>query len=317
MDRDPTDQIDFGLPDIIGTGPQVGFQPTLAGNFNLTCYYDTNGNNSYDSGEELRVLRWASVRTQFVSDSSFIRSNSVFVGSSNGVSTGSATVHAMDLQVDVILEGGGTNAMIGVDRVTLGNVGTLWHADDFVVNYPVPTPAPPAPGNVAGTESENSGGPVPMVDTHRVTHGNQPTGGDTAFRANSQNNNLGAGPGGLGQIRRVVSFDSPAFGWDYLHPTTQNPWSATVNGNAFREFIAGFSTSFPRNYVVIAFGEYSVVANGVNSSGTWASNSTAAVTSTSLTNRVSTNFTPQVGNASGVQVLGLSFVAEVHMDHNP
>jgi hypothetical protein len=318
MQRDPNDSIDFGLPTLSAqTGASITFTPTLTGNFILICYYDTNGDSMYNAGEELRVLRMASVNVQ-VQPNSFIRTNANFVGGSNSVNV----QNAMELQMDVLLEGGGADALIGVDRVTLGNVGNL-RTDNFVVNYPVPTPAPPAPGNVNGTGSENPGAATPVVDTVNVTQGHEPTGGTTPFRGNSQDTSLGAGPGGLGQLRRVHSLDAPGFGWEYLHPTTQNPWATTVNGNAFREFIVGFSSTFPRNYVVIAVGNWTVVANGTNVSAMWTSSGASVVipgasgSSAALTSTVSSSFSPQTGDAAGVQVLGLSFVREFRMDYTP
>src|SRR2546423_5281584 len=142
IDRDPTDTVATGTPALSAqTGGQVVVTPNTAGNFRLACYDDANNNHTLDSGEELKVLLMAVVRVTVQPDH-FISTNGTFSGSQRGVST----QDAMRIQAEVLLEGGGANGRIGVDRIVLGNVGNLL-VDDFTVHYPVPTPAPVAPGN--------------------------------------------------------------------------------------------------------------------------------------------------------------------------
>lgn len=319
VDRDPTDSVGTGTPTLSTlTGASTVITPNVSGNFRLICYVDMNSNSAYDSGEERRVMRFATVAASI--QTSFIRTTANFAGGANSV----GVQNAMDLSIDILLTGGGANAKIGVDKVVLGNVGDLWAADSFQVNYPVPVPTPPAPANVVGTENENPGGPIPMVDTVRVTQGNQPTGALTPFRGNSHDTAVGDGPGAVGQIRRVTSLDAPAFGWDFFHPVTTNPWGSTQGGNTFREFIVGFSVTFSpqRNYVVFAVGDWVAIATGNNAGGTWTTNGAqvtiqgGTATTAAMTNRISAG-SPQTGNTSGVQVLGLSFVNEFRMDHTP
>lgn len=320
VDRDPIDSIDSGTPTLSTlVGPATVITPNLAGNFRLICYVDLNSNSSYDAGEEQRVMRFASVQASI--QTSFIRTTVSFTGAASGVNA----TNAMDLSIDIILQGGGADARIGVDRVVLGNVGNLWTADTFQVRYPIPVPTPPAPGNVAGTATENSGGPTPMVDTVNVTQGNAPTGSSTPFRGNSNDAFVGAAPGNLGVIRRVTSRDPPGFGWQFLHPTTTNPWGDTLGGNNFREFIVGYSVTFSpqRHYVVFAVGDWEVIVTGNNVGGTWTTNGAnvriqgGTATSAAMTNRISNVGAPQSGTTGGVQVLGLSFVREFRMDYLP
>jgi hypothetical protein len=320
VDRDPTDAIDTGTPTLSTlVGPSTIITPNLAGNFRLICYVDLNSNNSYDAGEEQRIMRFAIVQATL--ETSFIRTTVNFVGAADSVIVN----NAMDLSIDILLEGGGANAKVGTDKVVLGDVGNLWATDNFLVSYPIPTPTPAAPANVFGQETENSGGPAPMVDTVNVTHGNSPTGGSTPFRGNSQFTLVSNGPGNLGEIRRVVSLDRPAFSWDYTHPVTTNPWAQTLNGNTFREFIVGYTVTFSpqRNYSVLAVGDWVAVATGNNAGGTWTSAGAhvtiqgGTATSANMTNRIGSDGSPQTGNTGGVQVLGLSFVREFHMDHSP
>jgi hypothetical protein len=320
VDRDPTDTVDTGTPTLSTlVGPATVITPNLAGNFRLICYVDLNSNTSYDTGEEQRVMRFASVQATI--QTSFIRTTAAFAGSPSGVSVN----NAMDLSIDILLQGGGANRRIGTDKIVLGNVGNLWTADTFQVRYPIPVPTPPAPGNVAGTATENSGGPTPMVDSANITMGNTPTGSSTPFRSHSQENFVANGPGGLGAIRRVVSSDAPGFGWDFNHPTTTNPWGDTLGGNNFREFIVGYTVTFSpqRHYVVFAVGDWEVIATGNNTGGNWTSNGAnvriqgGTTSSVAMTNRISSVGAPQSGNTGGIQVLGLSFVSEFRMDYVP
>ena len=151
IDRDPSDVVGTGTPSLSAlTGEQITVTPNTAGNFRLICYFDLNGNSSYDAGEELRVLRLAVVRmtVDTSTQNSSIDASLSQTGQENGVLTSTA----MALNFAVLLEGGGTNRMIGVNLVHIGDVGNLT-ADNSTINYPVPSPSPGPPGDVAGTET--------------------------------------------------------------------------------------------------------------------------------------------------------------------
>ncbi len=193
-------------------------------------------------------------------------------------------------------------------------------SDTSVINYPVPLPTPPAPGNVPGTETEipgPTGNVTPMMDTGNVAPGQEPTGGSTVFRGSSNQSTSGS-------ERTVTADDDPGFGpWDLLHPTTRNPWATTQGGLSLREFIVAYSSSFPRYYVVLARGDWTITGVGSNAGGgTW-NNTNSTVTiqggssgSAPLTITV-TDGSPQSGDSVGVQVLGLSYVNEHHYAHTP
>ncbi len=321
IDRDPTDTVAAGTPALdTTTGAQVKFTPTVAGSFRLICFNDANGSNKHDNGEELRVLRMVVVQITPQPGATMTLTSS-FVGRTNGVSTRNGAIRPMVLQADYLLEGGGANRRFGLDQVTLGNVGNLL-TDTFVANYP----GRPAPNDTRnGTETEDPdfqtnpapGFPAPMVDTQRggAAQGLVPTGADTPFRSNSQDPVQGNGPGGNGQIKRVNSFDAPAFGWTGNHQTTGNPWATTQGTNGFREFVVAFTNTFRRNYTALGRGDWTVTVTGTaNATGVWTNNgSTVTPTPTAFT----TAGFPQTGDASGVQVLGLSFVREFGMIVNP
>jgi len=317
IDRDPTDTVATGTPALSAqTGGEVVVTPNTAGNFRLVCYVDANSNRALDSGEELKVLLMAVVRVTVQPDH-FISTNGTFSGSNRGVST----QDAMRIQIEVLLEGGGADRRIGVDRVVLGNVGNLL-VDDFTVHYP----ASGAQGNEAGTGREMPGAPVPMLDSSRVRPRNEPTGGTSPFRSRSSDIVVDSGvPKGTsksGQIRRVSGNDAPGFGWDTRHPSTGNAWTTTDGGNAFREFIVGFSKTFPKYYVAIATGDWTVTATGRSEGGTWKSDNATVKLGTAAENKVPLKIlvdagTPQPGDTSGLQILGLSFVNEFTMEYAP
>ena len=318
IDRDPSDTVAQGIPGLSDqTGASITVTPSVAGNFRLICYYDTNGNSAYDSGEELRVLRLAVVRATLDANESTIDSPGVaFAGSQNRVTT----FLAMTVTCVVLLEGGGSNRLIGVNQVTVGQVGNLT-SENFIVNYPVPTPTPAPPGDVAGTEWEVPGAGTPMIDTGRVDSGHEPTGGDTAFRNSSRSSSTN--PSGVGRRVTALTDDDPSFGvWDFLHPSTHNPWLTTQGGYSFREFVVAYSATFTRYYVVLAKGSWTITATGSNSGGgTWSNNGSSVTISggngTAQLTSTLTNGSPQSGDAAGVQVLGLSFANEHRFSHTP
>ena len=213
--------------------------------------------------------------------------------------------------------GGGATPRIGLTPGVLQHVGNLI-ADTFVVNYP----GRPAPNDTrAGTETEDpdfqtnpaAGFPTPMVDTVNVAQGAEPTGGISPRRGNSVETIQGNGPGGNGQLRRIASLDRPAFGWDGVHPTTNNPGATTQGVNHFREWILAHTTTFPRNYTALARGDWTVTVTGASGAGGAWTNNGSTVTGNVLT----TAGFPQTADAAGAQVLGRSFVREFGMIVNP
>jgi hypothetical protein len=315
IDRDPTDTVATGTPSLSAqTGSPITVTPNTAGNFRLICYYDKNGNAAYDTGEEKRVIRMAVVRiTKSPSDVPEIGALLQQTGATNGVNTGSA----MAISLDFLLEGGGNNRMIGVKFVHIGNVGNLT-ADNSVINFPIPVPTPPAPGNVAGTEFEIPGATLPMLDGPN----DNPTGGDQAFRSASTESSSN-GTGGLGQIRSVRSDDAPSFGpWDATHPVTHNPWMTTQGGYSFTEFMVAFSDSFKKYYGALAKATWTITAVGSRVSGVWQNTASgmtlqgASGDEAEFTSLIS-NGSPQSGDTAGVKVLGLSYVNHFSYGHSP
>jgi hypothetical protein len=325
LDRDPTDTVESGLPTLSATsGPQVNITPIKAGNFRLICYYDANNNSSYDSGEELKVLRFAIVRFQVNANESTIDSQVQYIN--NGQPETAIANNAMLLQFTVTLDGGGSNKTIGVSKVHLGDIGNLINDSSVIqIQYPVPIPTPTPPGNVAGTATQDPDGNVcnpqpclPMVDTGRVESGQQPTGGDSAFRVFSYET-------GNGRERVLTSADNiPGIdNWAHTHPTTRNLWSATQGAYNFREYIVAYSDNFPRYYVVLGRADWTVSYIGILKEGLWSNTKSKVtlqgmdVTSAAFTINVGNDGSPMPASSAGVQVLGRSLVNEHVWRYSP
>jgi hypothetical protein len=156
IDRDPSDTVAMGVPGLSATtGVEINVTPSTAGNFRLICYFDSNGNSAYNAGEELRVLRFAVVRVASLEDCTIDRIGPTFTSAPDGATRIAVESDGiMAISCTVNLEGGGANKTIGVNKVTIGDVGNLT-SKNFQINFPVPTPTPAPPGNVVGTESVN------------------------------------------------------------------------------------------------------------------------------------------------------------------
>jgi hypothetical protein len=321
MDRDPADKVNLGAaigcaaspsgtPAVSGSrGAEVTFAPTNPGNFRFAAYVDLNGNGKFDDGEQLRILRVAVVRVTLIDPSS-----STFTAIKDFVPTVSpsfATLGTkrppgtppMKLMGDYMIEGGGDKCGVGASKINIGNVGNLV-LNTFMVNYPVPVPKPPAPGDVAGTATLNplpDGGPLPfrvMIDTSRAPAGTDLkdlAGGDVAFRGNSMRDPEVASA--TGRRIRLTSFDAPQLPWRVRHLTTRNPWATAIGGIGFREFVVAFSASFPRTYSSLNENTWTMTLTGSNDgTGKWM-DAGASVTGNAATLGAVTD---------DVQVLGLS-----------
>ena len=199
-----------------------------------------------------------------------------------------------------------------MSQVTLGNIGNLTMLS-AKVNY-----------SISGmwTETLGTNGALPMVDTGNVSAGQEPTGGDTPFRTQStfsSTNNTN------GKTITVISDDNPGFGpWKIVHPTNSHTWANTQGGYDFREFIVGFSNSFPKYYVAFAKGDWTLRVTGNNSGGTWTNNGSAITLQGSsthpqgLTDLISSG-SPPSAEAAGVQVqvLGRSYSTNHGSSYTP
>jgi hypothetical protein len=295
----------------------IDVTPNIAGNFRLIGYCDADKNGMYDAGEELRVLRMGIIQST-VQPGHFIKTAATFNAYTPGAGfRGVATNNTMNLQADFLLEGGGADGKIGLDQVTLGNIGNAL-SDTFVINYPIPMPPPPPPRNVAGTGTEVIGATAPAVDSVNVPKGGSASGGSNPFRGNSNSSFLMDGLA-AGSIYRVTSLDTPAFTWRENHPTTMNPWGTTTGANAFREWIVAYTAKFPRNYMALARGEWTVTALGSTTAGVWTDTGSSVTIPGAVMGSAPLVVMgyPLDGDTAVLQALGMSFVSETTINYAP
>jgi len=304
VDRDPVDTVDSAIPTLSVSGAQVTFSPSAAGNFVLVAYVDLDGSGTFDEGEQVGVVSFAVVKStlQEGSDSYVTLTTMLSADGASGATTDGSI--PMSIIAHYLLEGGGADRTIGTTDITIGDVGNLLN-DTFTVAYPVPTPTPASPGNVAGTETEYPGGPTPMVDAAGVAATTQPTGGATPFRGNSATADA-TPPTSGGRVVVLTSLDAPVFDWNNLHPVTGNTWGSTSGSNAFREFAVAFSSSFPKTYLALNQADWTVTVIGGNNGANWVD------TGSSVSG--DTGWQTVSGN---LQVLGLSFGTNNVMQHTP
>jgi hypothetical protein len=330
--RDDTDTVgtreELPLLDKV-VGSEILLTPHKAGNFNVICYYDSNNNSRFDAGEELRVLRMAVVRVT-VKDAPAISSGVEFRPETDPTLGGVATQIAMLIDMNVLLEGGGQNRQIGIDKMHFGVVGNLTQHRS-TANYPIPTPTPPSPGNQAGQWIEDPGATLPMLDAGGIPRGTEPTGNKTVFRGGKVDTKSNT-PDGMGQLAAIVADDEPGFGpWFYKHPKTKNFWGTNDGEYQFTEFVAGYSDSFTKSYIVLATGKWTIKASGLNSGGLWTDDGKSKVTipdstgsndgTSFITAPLDTSFikngSPTSGNDAGIQVRGLSYVSNKKESYVP
>ena len=226
----------------------------------------------------------------------------------------------MVLECTIVLEGGGANKLIGVDKIKIGTIQNLVSSTGnlFKINYPIPNPTPAAPGNVSGTGTENPGDQIPTVDS-----GEDPSGGTSVFLSGDGGGLTGSNLSGGGQERTLTTGDNPGFGpWLINHLHTHNPWMSTLGGYDFKDYISAFSESFPRYYAVLARGDWTVRVIGNKSNGVWVNNGSTVTLpggsggSAPLTILV-TNGSPTSGDTAGVQVLGNSYSLHHSISYSP
>jgi hypothetical protein len=237
------------------------------------AYVDLNGNGAFDEGEQLQVLIFAVVQAtlQAFPYSSFItRANEFFASGVKTAPNGSITTAPMSLQAVYLLEGGGASRTVGTAAITVGDVGNLI-SDGFTIAYPVPSPIPPAPGNVAGTGTEVPGGQTPMLDTLNVTPRNytQNRGGTTPFRAGvtPYTGQMPPLPQSGGIMVGFISSDAPQWKWNQFDQSTGNPWGSVGGSTAWREFVVAFSQTFPATYLPLNQAGWTATPSGINDSG--------------------------------------------------
>jgi hypothetical protein len=216
----------------------------------------------------------------------------------------------MAMDCTFLAEAGGSNRRVGLAKAKFGNVGNLT-ASTARVNYAT---SGFATENPCGGSQSNC---IPMIDSNAT-----PSGGATAFRSNSNESSQDATNGG--RTINVGSDDAPSFGpYKLVFPNTTRNWASTLGGYDFKEFIVGYSTTFPRTYVVIASASWTIRYVGTRQAGGEWVNTGSVVTLQGVSQSPAnftisvTNGAPQSGTSSGIQVLGLSYANEHSAVYTP
>lgn len=311
VERNPDDTIDSAVPDFADNeNGKFTVTPSKPGNFRIVAYVNTYDNNTRYKNAELKVLRLAIIRiTPQVADSYISVPNLSYTDNVLGTNRIRLdSTDAMKIQANVIVEGGGSNRMIGVDQVQLAFAGNVL-LDDIVINYAVPTPTPPPPGNVVGVGREGQGLSFPLVDCNA----DFPTTADPAdidhkfTRFTSNTALLGNGPGG-GQVVVLEAWDDPSVLIAIRHPTTINPWTTIRGGNNFRETLIAWTRGFDKNYVAIGSGDWRITFDGMNTPNGWQGQNAGVFLQGGTGNKKPLTFVNQMPATSfGLKVLGPSF----------
>ncbi len=304
VDRDPSDSVETGLPTI---SPQIGetvtLTPNKAGNFRLISYYDANNNNTFDNGEELKVLRFAIVRIFVLACT--LETENQFMGRNLGDHYKVETVPPVEIRCSVSLQSGGGSSDIGLDKVKMGNVGNLI-SEENQVTYEI--------GNALENPNPGGGG-LPMVATTNPVL----SGGNSVFRVDSSD------PGNVSG-RQIRSEYKPDIGPFLIqHPDQNNgtTWNSTLGTLFFTEFIAAYSETFLQHYVVVAKATVQISFNGSrNGNGDWQNLGSAVFLQGSQT--PSANFTKTIdsqgsvttGSSEGMKVSGTPYDASAIYEYS-
>ena len=312
VERNPQDTIDTDLPDFADseTG-QLTLTPNKPGNFRVVCFVNTYQDNHRYQDAELKVLRVAIVRLTPQPQDSFISAPNL--GYSDNVIDANFTrldsSDAMLIRGNVLVEGGGPDRMVGVNKVQLAFAGNAL-ADDIVITYGVPAPTPAPPGNVVGIGREALGISFPLVDSNAenpsTADPGQPNQKFTRFTSNVAVS--GSGPNG-GQIIILEASDDPSLALRTRHPTTSNPWTQIRGGNNFRETLIAFSVDFGLNFVAIGRGDWRITFDGDNGPSGWEGKGANVFLqgTTTGTKQPLTFVTQQPADTFGLQTYGPSF----------
>lgn len=107
-----------------------------------------------------------------------------------------------------------------------------------------------------------------------------------------------------------------------MFPKTRNPWKTTQGGYDFREWIVGYTDTFPRYYVSLGFANWTIRAIGTRVNNVWTNNGSLVTLQGSNNDTAKftltiTSGSPQSGEAAGVQVLGKSYVNQKTYVYTP
>jgi len=257
IDRDPADpstsDMDTGEPSFYPSQPigqYATINPNQNGNFILINYYDADQDNTFDSGEELRVLKFALVKAEIPNGGCTINTSGDFDVVFSGLS-GLQSVNTHDIIGDctVILKSGGADKSVGLDQVQVGPVSNM------ISFYELSNSLGRNREIFYGDRSDVKGTDVPRnPNLEYPTLAFKPLNGvdgDQIFR-DGYSHIINPNSSGGKQFR--VGFRKPALAIDFqlFHPAENLPWSSLTGDQQFGELIVGFVTGRNKSYVVFA-----------------------------------------------------------------
>lgn len=287
------------------------------GSFHVFAFVDGNGNGLHSADEDgvavnfhlvdvqvpagaanNRIINNAAFsRTRFVAttltvDSATSRGRFSVLPLINGqYGDAEFTKHLISFKTTLHLFGGGANKRRGLDKVHTGYNQTTT-ADSMVATFAdgrteretlFVTPIPPA--NLApppgGQVISDPAPPAPPLATLafpvRDTRFNDPGVGAFIISSSDANapdrKNL---PGG-GQQRVARMIDSPAIGFDLVHPVTGSALASIAGSNDFEVFLCALSTDFDASFSVLGRAAWSTTYGTFTAAGGW-TNAGAALT---------------------------------------
>ncbi len=234
VDRD-TGNTESGVPTLnTAVGATVDLTPNVAGNFRLIAYYVGNDNGTFDTGEQVRVLRFAVIRI-FVGECQLINANTFSTPVPLILQVSAGEVRR---ECELTLEGGGSQTTVGLDKVKVGLITNIY-LQTYKVFYNT------------GSFSLLTEGVLPQAYKH------DDDGSPSAGVFRDGNDQTGSNRFILYEKEEI----SPSI--SKYHPDNETPWISNGGGPAYEDFIAAVSTSFPDAYVVVAKATFTVSFSGI------------------------------------------------------
>ena len=230
--------------------PQATLGTDTQGSFNVIVFCDPNGSDDYTQGKILVVLNVAIVLVSLLNNVNSLAPTSSNFGvvetttryifyTGAGLKPGPAISFGAGT-FQVLVQGGGDDAMLGADKITVGWLGNVTSHNPKALYPPTVTGGDYESWIVGGSPPL----PPPYLDTDRDDPG---TGGSTAFRSSSQYTPVpDAPPPGI--TATVTATDSPHFYFDILFPDTSNHGTSVGGGVAYKDFLSCFSSDFLNAY---------------------------------------------------------------------
>jgi hypothetical protein len=221
------------------------------GSFNVICYYDSNGNGTYDAGEELKVFHLAEVGVVVAAGAGSVTTDNADFAARPYLTTATilqdgnfAGPYAIQMSEPVQLIGGGADGMIGVDKIHMGFVQDGL-SDNFAVQY--------KNGNVATTRL--TAGSYPILDSSYHPNPGEPSAIFTLpigklfplpkAPGPARDQPATADPAG-GEDRTVTTADSPSE--EFQNTSRSSPASSTSGGYTFVAYLSAYSDDFGQSY---------------------------------------------------------------------